>query len=306
MNRARQTLGRLLAWLPGSGARQARALPPPGSPLAAARCGPWALAWASHAGPHHLNQDCAGARWCPVDGGHGLAAAVADGVTHGAAGDVAAAALVQHWLQGPRPRQRQSSFLGAAEAAVATALRRLTREPGAATGAACWLQPDGNGWATRVGDCRLLRVLPPLCNTPAGTWCAQPLLPDQTYANLWPDGANTAAPAADDAEQPARMVGVGSLGEPEWLPLALAAGGVLLLVSDGLHAVLSGADWHAALASHLGSDAHTLAGAAQPQHRLLALAELLIQTAIQRGSEDDITVLALMRCTPTTQEEPRP
>ena len=150
------------------------------------------------------------------------------------------------------------------------------------------------------------RVLPPLCNTPAGTWCAQPLLPDQTYANLWPDGANTAAPAADDAEQPARMVGVGSLGEPEWLPLALAAGGVLLLVSDGLHAVLSGADWHAALASHLGSDAHTLAGAAQPQHRLLALAELLIQTAIQRGSEDDITVLALMRCTPTTQEEPRP
>lgn len=306
MTWARQTLARLRRYWPGRWSPQASSLPPPGSPQAAARCGPWALAWASHAGPHHLNQDCAGARWCPQAGGHGLAAAVADGVTHGAAGDVAAAALVQHWLQGPRPRQRQSSFLGAAEATVAAALRRLTQEPGAATGAACWLQPDGSGWATRVGDCRLLQVLPPTGSSPASAWCAQPLLPDQTFANLWPDGASTSAPPADDAEQPARMVGVGSLGEPEWLPLSLAGDGVLLLVSDGLHAVLRDADWHEALATHLGIDASALAGTAPPQHRLLALAELLIQTAIQRGSEDDITVLAVMRCPPQTQEEPRP
>ena len=302
MSWARHALRRVWRWLPQRWAPAADVLPPAGSAQAQARCGPWALAWASRAGPHHLNQDCAGARWRHLPDGAGLAAAVADGVTHGAAGDVAALALVQHWLQGPQPPQRQRSFLGAAEAAVASALRRLTREPGAATGAACWLQPDGSGWATRVGDCRLLRVQPPA----AGAWSAQPLLPDQTYAELSRQGAGATLPAPDDAGQPACMVGVGSLGEPEWVPLAMAGGDLLLLVSDGLHSALSDSDWQHLLATHLGAGASGTPAAARPQARLLALAEVLIQTAIQRGSEDDITVLAVMRCTHPRPEEPQP
>ena len=304
MSWAEHTLRWLQRWAPRRWRLRADNLPAPGSPQAAARCGAWAVAWASHTGPHHLNQDCAGARWCQAD--HGLAAAVADGVTQGAAGDVAALALVEHWLQGPGPGQRQPSFLRAAEAVVAGALRQLTPEPGAATGAACWLQPDGSGWATRVGDCRLLRVAPPANPLSLAGWSVQALLPDQTYANLWQQGLGP-APPADDAQQPACMVGVGSLGEPEWLPLTLGGGELLLLVSDGLHSALSDDDWQAVLASHFGALPSRGADTAQPQNTLLALAQLLIQTAIQRGSDDDITVLALKRCAlPNPQQETVP
>ena len=306
MSWARHALRRVWRWLPQRWAPAADVLPPAGSAHAQARCGPWALAWASRAGPHHLNQDCAGARWRHLPDGAGLAAAVADGVTHGAAGDVAALALVQHWLQGPQPPQRQRSFLGAAEAAVASALRRLTREPGAATGAACWLQPDGSGWATRVGDCRLLRVQPPAGPGTSGSWSALPLLPDQSYARLWHDGVADAPPSADEAEQPARMVGVGSLGEPEWVPLTLGFGELLLMVSDGLHAELTDEDWHTALSTHLEATAPSEPGVYRSPLRLLALTDLLIQTAIQRGSEDDITVLAVMRCSRPNEKDPAP
>lgn len=307
--RAIRALAALLRGRAHQAAARHTALPPPGSAQAAARCGEWALAWASHTGPHHLNQDCAGACWRHASQGDGLSAAVADGVTNGAAGDVAALALVRHWLQGPRPPQRQRSFLGAAEDAVAGALRRLTSEPGAATGAACWLQPGGGGWATRVGDCRLLLVRAPATDGLPGEWGVEPLMPDQTYGNLWREAGCAVPPDDDDAGQPARMVGVGSLGEPEWVPLALARGDLLLLASDGLHAALADGDWQAVLHDRLGAATGPGATGAAPQHRLQALADLLIQTAIQRGSEDDITVLAVMRCGPDQQdqqEDPRP
>ncbi|MEK8026772.1 PP2C family protein-serine/threonine phosphatase [Pseudaquabacterium rugosum] len=304
MSWAAHLLGLWRAWFRRGLRNAPQPLPEPGGGQAMARGGPWAVAWASHAGPHHLNQDCAGACWRTLPDGTGLAAAVADGVTNGAAGDVAALALVQHWLQGPRPPQRQRSFLGNADAAVAKALRKLTQEPGAATGAACWLQPDGSGWATRVGDCRLLRVVPPPAQDvpllPPG-WSVQPLLHDQTYAHLRRSTGAT-QPLLDDDEdalQPAHMVGIGCLGEPEWVPLALAEGDLLLLASDGLHAVLSDADWHTVLARHLGSA--NPAAAALP-----ALLHHLIQTAIERGSEDDITVLAILRQSEQYREEVEP
>ena len=220
-----------------------------------------------------------------------MALAVADGVTHGAAGDVAALALVQHWLAGPVPGQGVQQFLLAAEPAVAAALRQHTPEPGAATGAACWLQADGTGWATRVGDCRLLRAVPPPAGGGAAAWQVQPLLPDQTHALVYP-ALHLDATDADAAQQPARMVGCGSLGEPEWVQVALGPGDLLLLASDGLHAVLLPQDWATVLQRHLG------AGTTAPAAALKALANDLLQTAVARGSDDDITVLAVLRSAP--------
>lgn len=263
----------------------------PGAPACAGSHSGLALAWASRAGPHHLNQDCAGACWRPPEAGGGVALAVADGVTHGAAGDVAALALVQHWLAGPVPGQGVQQFLLAAEPAVAAALRQHTPEPGAATGAACWLQADGTGWATRVGDCRLLRAVPPPAGGGAAAWQVQPLLPDQTHALVYP-ALHLDATDADAAQQPARMVGCGSLGEPEWVQVALGPGDLLLLASDGLHAVLLPQDWATVLQRHLG------AGTTAPAAALKALANDLLQTAVARGSDDDITVLAVLRSAP--------
>ena len=271
------------------------ALPAPGAASGAAAQHPWAVAWASCAGPHHNNQDCAGARWRTASVGSGLALAVADGVTNGAAGEVAALALVQHWLAGPAPGQARLPFLLAAEAAVAGALRLHTPEPGAATGAACWLGAAGTGWATRVGDCRLLRAVPLQGGAGSASgagdadslgWQVLPLLPDQTHALVYPQ---LHLDATDDAaQQPARMVGCGSLGAPEWVPVALGPDELLLLASDGLHTVLSPQDWAAVLQRHAGP---ALAGAAALQ----ALVNDLLQTAVQRGGEDDITVLAAQR-----------
>ena len=295
-------------WAGGLGGNPARppALPAPGAPAGAAAHGNWSLAWASRAGPHHLNQDCAGAHWLRTAAGSGLALAVADGVTHGAAGDVAAAALVAHWLAGPAPGQDRRAFLLAAEPAVALALRQHTPEPGAATGAACWLDAYGRGWATRVGDCQVLRAGPgpaaasaaasasTVSTAPASAphWQVQALLPDQTYAQVYPQG-----PGGAEAEQPARMVGCANLGEPEWLGVDLAPGDVLLLASDGLHAVLSPADWSNLLHHHLG-DAGPPRVARVAGNAVAALQSLvgdLLQTALRRGSEDDITVLAARR-----------
>ena len=284
----------------GAGNSPARpaALPAPGAAAGAGANGTWSLAWASRAGPYHLNQDVAGARWLRTAAGSGLALAVADGVSHGAAGDVAAAALVQHWLAGPAPGLDRLAFLLAAEPAVTQALRQHTPEPGAATGAACWLDAHGRGWATRVGDrvgervgdCQLLQAGP----APGQRWQVQALLPDQTPAQANPPGAGA---GAGGAEQPAPMVGCARLGQPEWLAVDLAPGDVLLLASGGLHAALSPADWSQLLQHHLG-DAGPPRGARPAGNALAALQSLvndLLQTALRRGSEDDITVLAARR-----------
>ena len=301
LGRWRQALAaHCMQWAGGTGSSPARpaALPAPGAPTGAGAHGAWSLAWASRAGPHHLNQDCAGARWLHTAAGSGLALAVADGVTHGAAGDVAAAALVQHWLAGPAPGQDRRAYLLAAEPAVAQALRQHTPEPGAATGAACWLDAHGRGWATRVGDCQVLRAGPaaaPVAPDATGMglrWQVQALLPDQPYAQVYPQGLGGA-----DAEQPAHMVGCARLGEPEWLGVDLAPGDVLLLASDGLHAVLSPADWSTLLHHHLG-DAGPPRSTRDASNAVAALQSWvgdLLQTALRRGSEDDITVLAARR-----------
>ncbi len=353
-------------------------LPPPGQAAGSGGHGAWALAWISRAGPHHLNQDCAGARWLPAvlesatamaatpspaapapltsrptaptcltdlsaQSSQGLALAVADGVTHGAAGDVAALALCQHWLAGPRAGGERRDFLSAAENAVANALRQHTPEPGAATGAACWLGADGHGWATRVGDCQVLRAAfgrgaaaaaTAACDEGAAisstapstdeapTWQVTPLMADQTYALIYPHlhphpcphpcpqtpacdalsdaEAEAIADADANAQQPARMVGCGSLGEPEWVELHLAPGELLLLASDGLHTALTPADWAGVLQRHLGphggsSDTGPVEACMAPVATLQTLLADLLQTAVMRGSEDDITVLAVAR-----------
>lgn len=285
----------------GSSPAKPATLPAPGAPAGAGAHGAWSLAWVSRAGPHHLNQDCAGAHWLrtATGTGSGLALAVADGVTHGAAGDVAAAALVQHWLAGPPPGQDRRAFLLAAEPAVAQALRQHTPDPGAATGAACWLDAHGRGWATRVGDCQVLRAgptaAPAAYNAPGmgQRWQVQALLPDQRYAQVYPQQG----PGGADAEQPAHMVGCANLGEPEWRGVDLAPGDLLLLASDGLHAVLSPADWSNLLHHHLG-DAGPPRSTRLAGNAVAALQSLvgdLLQTALRRGSEDDITVLAARR-----------
>ena len=264
----------------------------------------WCVAWASLAGPHHANQDCAGATWHHRSGrgghapGWGVHAALADGVTHGAAGDVAAAALARHWLRGPAAGQSQLDFLAQADNAVAQAIAALGPAPGTATGAACWLGPDGRGTLTRIGDCRaLLARRSAAAGLDMPRWRVLPLTTDQSYAaqmSQMPQYAHLPPeqwPAGIDPDQPACMAGIGRFGTPETFALAMQPGELLLLCSDGLHSVLDTAELQALFDARLPG-----ATAAASAHTLLALADDLVQTAALRGSDDDITALLLARC----------
>lgn len=239
----------------------------------------WIWAAARRIGTRHLAQggrceDAADGATRP-DGA--LALALADGVSGGACGDVAARALVGHVLDTPGLEQVRDWMQEEAEAGVRAALDRHTQAAGAATFAAAWIAPDGRGLYTRVGDCR------------AHLWQAdadgridlRPLLPDQTLAYM-----GYVPPNHVKAGNPAHMVGNGNMGPLEWLEFTVPAGGGLLLCSDGLHAVVPAAE----LAARLQALPHPASAA-----ELETLCETLIDLAQALGGEDDVSVLLAQR-----------
>ena len=242
----------------------------------------WALArrpriesgWASVCGVgHERNQDAV------------LAAAplfaVADGVGGGSAGELASSQMLA-WCRAIQPADwRRPEALAAklreSDAALAGALERLN--PGgrsATTFAGAWLRRSGHGVVAHVGDSRVLQLRP---QPGACAWRLTRLTADQTYGNL-----GELPPEGSRADDPARMVGVGAIGEPPVARLRLRENDWLLLCSDGLHRFVP----EPTLA------ASCQRAAAAPLH---ALAQQLAQAAAQAGSRDDISVL-LVRLNP--------
>lgn len=261
-------------------------LPPIGQAQAGLAVGGWQFAWASLAGPHHCNQDCAGVRWLH---GNTLALGLADGVTLAAAGDVAAYGLVDYWTADAPSEDfaARTAWLAAADEHVRHALKAHTSELGAATGAAVWLQADGQrGWATRIGDCRVLLARYGEQDAPS-SWTVRSLFADQTLGLLYPHIYHK---HHIDADQPAYFAGCQRLGIPEAQAICVQPAELLFLASDGLHAYLSPAEWHRLLSVHMGDGFKP-----PPVDTLHALCRDLVQTAKNLGSEDDITVLVVSR-----------
>ena len=238
----------------------------------------WALArrpriesgWASVCGAgHERNQDAV------------LAAAplfaVADGVGGGSAGELASSQMLT-WCRAIQPADwRRPEVLAAklreSDAALAGALQRLN--PGgrsATTFAGAWLRSSGHGVVAHVGDSRVLQLRPR-----SGAWQLTRLTVDQTYANL-----GELAPEGGRPDDPARMVGVGAIGQPPVARIRLRENDWLLLCSDGLHRFVP----EPTLAA-LGQRA-----VAAPLHDL---AQQLAEAAAQAGSRDDISVLLVRR-----------
>ncbi|MDP9932876.1 PP2C family protein-serine/threonine phosphatase [Variovorax paradoxus] len=238
----------------------------------------WALArrpriesgWASLCGTgHERNQDAV------------LAAmplfAVADGVGGGSAGELASSQMLA-WCRTIQPAdwhrpEALAAKLGEADTALASALERLS--PGgrsATTFVGVWLRRSGRGLVAHVGDSRVLQLRPR-----SGAWEATRLTADQTYANL-----GEVPPVGSRPDDPARMVGVGAIGEPSVTRLHLRENDWLLLCSDGFHRFMS----EPTLAALCKSEASV------PLH---GLAQLLAQAAARAGSRDDISVLLVRR-----------
>lgn len=242
----------------------------------------WHLAWAQCIGAGHLHcEDSIRHRLYPAaparpdampgTGRAAIAVAVADGVGGGARGDVASRALAEHCstdlpaalvpdLDGLQ------AWLGLSEARVQQALRRVTFGEGASTLVAAWLGADGSGLLHHVGDARAYRLTPGAA--------AQALTTDHSYFNL---GLPPPAPGRQD--DPARMVGTNTMGEPVLMPLQLAPGETLLLCSDGLYR-------HVTTSAMAGALANT-------DQTLMQQAEQLVRQALAGGSRDDISVLLL-------------
>lgn len=251
--------------------------------------GGWIWAYVSRIGQRHraaggVCEDAAGVRVGEKAFVGNINLALADGVSGGARGDIAATALVRHCLGWQRGQNGSlASWVGeGAETAVRRALEANTPAPGAATLAAAWLNPNGSGILTRIGDCRAYAWSPTVAR---GNMTVLQLLPDQTMAYM-----GYAPPLSPKASQPAHMVGNQSTGTPEFLPVNVAPGSGLLFSSDGIHDVI-GSDELAARLKALVTHGVLIGDPL----RFEQVCSELVERAQQLGSEDDVSVLLAAR-----------
>lgn len=257
----------------------------------------WRVGWAQIIGARHtICEDSMAVRILPPPSGltsssAGIYAALADGVGGGARGDMASHVLVLHCIdylhesdmQDGQAVERIRAWMLKSDHIVTRAVRAVASNPGAATLAAVWMEPNGLGWFSRVGDARAYLVssvaCPPVAESKLSEddvqWQVCPVLHDQTYALL-----GEPAPAPDLAHEPARMVGAGLIGNPEIVPVAVGNHDTLLLCSDGLHRFINETDFLDLCAEC---------------DELDAVACSLVSLARARGSDDDISILILRR-----------
>lgn len=207
--------------------------------------------------------------------------AVADGVGGGALGDVASNALIAHCAQAPRAVVRAPAellaWLRAGDAVVRAALARRSDKAGASTLVAAWFLSSSLCHVSNIGDCRAYRLRPG-----RGEYVIEQLTVDQTYAKL-----GLEPPAHAGPDDPARMAGVGAVGQPPVLTVKLGQDDLLLLCSDGLHKYVS--DQAMAAICWQGKAAGAGQGA------LEATCQALVTLAKEQGSHDDVSVLLVRR-----------
>jgi protein phosphatase len=217
---------------------------------------------------HAVNEDA----HTPLDAA-GPPFVVADGVGGGAMAELASRRLVAHLhaqLGGRRvdPGRIEQAMLDA-DRSIARRIAQLTDAPGAATVALCApANVVGSRWLVAwVGDCRVYRIA-------AGAQAedgVELLTRDDTFRHL-----GETPPPGGSPDDPARMVGNGATSGANVAVHDVAAGDVLALCSDGVHRHLEAADWTRIL---------------DRPHDLAARCAALVETARERGSLDDATVL---------------
>ena len=208
--------------------------------------------------------------------------AVADGVGGGSAGELASSQMLA-WcrtipIQTWQNAESLAVWLQQADDALAQSLHALnSKGDSATTFAGAWLSKNGRGHIAHVGDARILLLQPS-----KGIWAVEQLTRDQTYAEM-----GELPPPGGSSGDPARMVGVGAIGQPPVVKIQLKEQEVLLLCSDGLHRFVS--EKTITTCFKQGTLHH------QP---LSKIASKLASLAQQAGSYDDISVL-LVRCNPS-------
>lgn len=232
------------------------------------------VGWASRCGTYHAHNQDAVFAVAPLF-------AVADGVGGGRAGELASSEMLA-WCQALPPtlwRDANALTVHLPQADEALAARLRTLEPSgmsATTFVAAWLRPGGRCHVTHVGDARLL-----LGKRTGSALQWRQVTQDDTYAYL-----GESPPDGGKPDDPARMVGVGCIGNPSVQVLALREGDQLILCSDGLHRFVD-----------VPAIARRLAQSEQAGESLYVTAERLVADAQASASHDDISVV-LVRLNP--------
>ncbi len=260
----------------------------------------WHIAWATRVGSTHIAQD----KPCEDAVAHkfhhlthtkteGLSIALADGISGGALGQVAAQTSVEFcttYFAANTNDAALAQHLSAIDQTVSHAIAQHTTRIGATTLACAWLQPDGQGQLAHIGDVRAYKWVPESAENLADNASRhpilghlQPLTIDQTYTNL-----GETPPANIPADNPAHMAGNGSAGAPSIQTIHILEGETLMLCSDGIHGFLSDAQL-----------AHTLTKSSKNTSQLLTnTATALLNFALENGSDDDLSVLLATRIAP--------
>lgn len=259
----------------------------------------WQLAWASATGMRHFAHSGGCEDNCQVfaaDADGAVNLAVADGVSQGAHGALAAQTAAETVVRAPAFGLHDAAVyqqvLQQADAAVQDSLQVITHNRGASTLACAWLGQDGRGFINRVGDCRVYawQADHDAGSAAAPSLQAHSLLPDQSYGEMGE------APPGVHPDNPARMLGVGALGKPEVLPIQVPLGAGLILCSDGLHDVMPAQAWSQALSPlHALPPCTNTTQTGQALNQLQALAVQLVRSAQARGSDDDVSVIIARR-----------
>lgn len=201
---------------------------------------------------------------------------VADGVGGGSHGDVASAALLDHCAAVPAKigLEALKAAIRDSDAVVRQRLASRSDRPGAATFVGAWFVRPQRVRLCHVGDCCAFHLIP----SKKGLRLERLTL-DQTYANL-----NETPPPKGRPDDPARMVGVGAVGQVAVREVKLAPGEGLLLCSDGLHKFLPQAELQDLLQRGLA------ANLAEQD-----ICQNLVRAAKRNGSHDDVTALLALR-----------
>jgi len=203
---------------------------------------------------------------------------VADGVGGGELGDLASRTLLEHCasLTSPLTPSAIVRHVIDADRVIAQTLHDHNGARGASMVSGVWLNAEGKGYATSVGDTRMYQF-----TTLDGEVHLTQITIDQTYENL-----NLPTPTGGKGDDPARMVGVGTIGEPPVIDIALQGGEGLLICSDGVHKFLSLEEMEQIATDYLiRYEAH--------HYAIESIADALVNHAIDNGSYDDTTAMIL-------------
>lgn len=197
--------------------------------------------------------------------------AIADGVGGGSNGDIAAEVLLNYCTQIHNWQDSKSlqQAIIASEAIVQAALQQAGEQRGATTLAGAWLNTNGQGFISWVGDVRLYHLQ--IHNNQVQL---SQLTIDQTYANLGEMASN------GKQDSPARMIGTNAVGTPPVLPISLAEHDCLLILSDGVYRFVDTQD--------LNDYCQALRN---PQASLNSVCQQLVEAAIDNQGYDDATAL---------------